>query len=80
MSSRHLAGFYLDWSVGVTDTEAGLRCRATVMLEDYPGRSLRSMPSGTATALGEHDVSRAGSCIESAITTALTAARRAMGP
>lgn len=80
LSSRHLAGFYLDWSVSVTDSEAGLRCRVTAILQDYPGRDFRAMPSGAATAVGEHDVSRARTCIESAITTALGSARRAMGP
>lgn len=71
LRSRGLSGFFLDWTVTVEDSDAGVRCRVSIVLQDYPGRNVRAMTSGTATLSGDHDLSHAGPGIEAAITSAL---------
>lgn len=50
---RSLAGFYLDVSVTVEALPNGaVRARVSVVVQDYPGRNVRSMLSGSATMTG----------------------------
>lgn len=75
---RSLAGFFLDWTVAIEDTSAGLEIRVSVVLQDYPGRDMRGMPHGSATVPGVHDPARATRAIEQAIASAVRATVTAM--
>lgn len=74
LRERSLAGFFLDWTVTIEDSSAGLQIRVAIVLQDYPGRDLRGMPHGSATLAGVHDASRAGPGIEQAIASAVRSA------
>lgn len=71
LRSRHLTGFYLDWTVTITETDAGLRVRAEIVIQDYPGRNIRSMANSATTMAGDHDPAHASPYIEAVITGAL---------
>jgi hypothetical protein len=66
---RSLAGFYLDISVNVESVPNGVRCRVSVVVQDYPGRNVRSMLSGSATATGASSAD--ATLVEAAVNSAL---------
>jgi HEAT repeat protein len=70
LRSRSLTGFYLDISVTVESLPTGaIRARVSVVVQDYPGRNVRSMLSGSATATGASSAD--ASLIEAAVGSAL---------
>jgi len=67
---RSLAGFYLDISITIESLPAGaIRARVSVVVQDYPGRNVRSMLSGSATISGASSAD--GTLLEAAIGSAL---------
>jgi HEAT repeat protein len=70
LRSRSLTGFYLDISVTVESLPTGaIRARVSVVVQDYPGRNVRSMLSGSAAATGASSAD--ASLIEAAVGSAL---------
>ena len=70
LRARSLTGFYLDISVTVESLPTGaIRARVSVVVQDYPGRNVRSMLSGSATATGASSAD--ASLIEAAVGSAL---------
>jgi hypothetical protein len=71
MQRRRLTGLYLDSSiVSIEQTSAGTRVRVTVLVATYPGRDMRAMLQGAATASGS-SASTQRLALESAIRSAL---------
>ncbi len=67
---RSLAGFYLDISITIESLPAGaIRARVSVVVQDYPGRNVRSMLSGSATISGASAAD--ATLLEAAIGSAL---------
>ncbi|MCS6858585.1 MAG: HEAT repeat domain-containing protein [Sandaracinaceae bacterium] len=53
LRQRSLTGIYLDVSVVIDNPSSNaVRARVSVVVQDYPGRNVRSMLSGSATATG----------------------------
>jgi hypothetical protein len=53
---RRLTGYFIDSSVvSVRTTEVGVRAEVSVVVNTYPGRSVRAMLSGAATVQGASD-------------------------
>lgn len=71
LSSRHLSGFFLDWTISLTDTSAGLRVRAEIVIQTYPGRDIIAMANSSSVMAGDHDESHAGPYIEAVLSSAL---------
>lgn len=70
LRSRSLTGFYLDISVTVESLPTGaIRARVSIVVQDYPGRNVRSMLSGSATATGASSAD--ASLVEAAVGSAL---------
>ena len=70
LRARSLTGFYLDISVTVESLPTGaIRARVSIVVQDYPGRNVRSMLSGSATATGASSAD--ASLIEAAVGSAL---------
>jgi hypothetical protein len=67
---RSLAGFFLDISVTLESLPNGsVRARVSVVVQDYPGRNVRSILSGSATASGSSTAD--ASLVEAAVGSAL---------
>ena len=67
---RSLAGFYLDISITVEVLpSSAVRARVSVVVQDYPGRNVRSMLSGSATITGA--ASADATLIDAAVGSAL---------
>jgi hypothetical protein len=83
---RSLAGFYLDSSVTVLEQrpDGALRASVSVVVQDYPGRNVRSMLTGSATVSGETGATAQRTAIEAALGSALrnlgTAMAASSGP
>ena len=58
--------------------DSAVRIHVSVILQDYPGRDVIAMSSGTATLSGDHDLSHASAGIEAAITSGLRSIPGAM--
>ncbi len=68
---RRLTGYYIDSSiVSVEQTSAGTRVRVSVVVATYPGRDIRAMLQGSATASGA-SASTQRLALEGAIRSAL---------
>ncbi|GAB4212430.1 MAG: hypothetical protein OHK0013_35180 [Sandaracinaceae bacterium] len=86
LRERSLAGFYLDSSVTVLEQrpDGALRASVSVVVQDYPGRNVRSMLTGSATVSGETGTAAQRTAIEAALGSALrnlaTAMAAASGP
>jgi hypothetical protein len=80
LRARSLCGFYLD--VSITTFEAGadgtLRVAVSVVVQDYPGRDVRSMLSGRASASGISGVAAQRSVVQAAMQGALRGLGTAM--
>lgn len=70
---RQLSGFYLDSSVTALEERPGgaLRAAVSVVVQDYPGRNVRSMLTGSATVSGETGTEAQRTVIEAALGSAL---------
>lgn len=67
---RSLAGFYLDISITVEVLpSSAVRARVSVVVQDYPGRNVRSMLSGSATITGASSAD--ATLIDAAVGSAL---------
>lgn len=70
LRGRSLAGYYLDISIAIETLPTGaIRARCSVVVQDYPGRNVRSMLSGSATATGASSAD--ASLVEAAVNSAL---------
>lgn len=70
LQRRSLTGVYLDISLAVEDLPGGaIRARCSVVVQDYPGRNVRSMLSGSATVTGASAADSA--LVEAAVNSAL---------
>ena len=70
--SRQLHGFYLESSVVTLEpTTAGVRAVVSIIVLSYPGRDMRGMLRGAATASGQYSTGTAEQAIEGAFTGAL---------
>jgi hypothetical protein len=68
---RRLTGYYIDSSiVSVEQTSSGTRVRVSVVVATYPGRDIRAMLQGSATASGS-SASTQRLALEGAIRSAL---------
>jgi hypothetical protein len=71
LQRRHLTGYYIESSiVSVEQTGAGTRIRVSVVVSTYPGRDIRAMLQGSATASGSSS-STERLALEGAIRAAL---------
>ncbi len=69
---RRLTGYYIDSSiVSVERTSAGTRVQVSVIVGTYPGRDMRAMLRGSATAPGASSPSNERAALEGAIRGAL---------
>ncbi len=67
---RSLVGVFLDISLAIETLPTGaVRARCSVVVQDYPGRNVRSMLSGSATATGTSTADPA--LVEAAVNSAL---------
>jgi hypothetical protein len=86
LRERSLAGFYIDSSVTVLEQrpDGALRASVSVVVQDYPGRNVRSMLTGSATVSGETGTAAQRTAIEAALGSALrnlgTAMAASSGP
>jgi hypothetical protein len=86
LRERSLSGFYLDSSVTVLEQrpDGALRASVSVVVQDYPGRNVRSMLTGSATVSGESGTTAQRTAIEAALGSALrnlgTAMSASSGP
>lgn len=86
LRERSLAGFYIDSSVTVLEQrpDGALRASVSVVVQDYPGRNVRSMLTGSATVSGESGTTAQRTAIEAALGSALrnlgTAMAASSGP
>ncbi len=72
IAGRQLHGFYLESSVVTLEpTSAGVRAVVSIIVLSYPGRDMRGMLRGAATATGQYSASTAEQAIEGAFTGAL---------
>ena len=73
LRSRSLVGFYVDSSVTALDArpDGSLRASVSVVVQDYPGRNVRSMLTGSATVSGEQGPTAQRTAIEAALGSAL---------
>lgn len=73
LRARSLVGFYVDSSVTALDArpDGSLRASVSVVVQDYPGRNVRSMLTGSATVTGEQGPSAQRTAIEAAFGSAL---------
>ncbi len=73
LRARSLVGFYVDSSVTALDArpDGSLRASVSVVVQDYPGRNVRSMLTGSATVSGEQGPSAQRTAIEAAFGSAL---------
>jgi hypothetical protein len=72
IASRQLHGFYLESSVVTLEpTSAGVRAVVSIIVLSYPGRDMRGMLRGAATATGQYSAGTAEQAIEGAFTGAL---------
>lgn len=72
IASRQLHGFYLESSVVTLEpTSAGVRAVVSIIVLSYPGRDMRGMLRGAATATGQYSSETAEQAIEGAFTGAL---------
>lgn len=70
LRTRRLTGFYLDISITVETLPTGaIRARVSVVVQDYPGRNVRSMLSGSATITGASSAD--ATLLEAAVGSAL---------
>jgi hypothetical protein len=69
---RRLSGFYIDSSIlSVERTAAGTRVQVSVIVGTYPGRDMRAMLRGSATAPGAASAANERLALEGAIRGAL---------
>lgn len=73
LRARSLVGFYVDSSVTALDArpDGSLRASVSVVVQDYPGRNVRSMLTGSATVSGEQGPTAQRTAIEAALGSAL---------
>lgn len=72
LSKGSLSGFYLDSSITkVEQTPQGLRVAVSIVINTYPGRSMRAMLNGAATVPGGSGDADRQLAIEGAIRSAL---------
>lgn len=72
LQRRRLTGFYIDSSiVSVDRTSAGTRVQVSVIVGTYPGRDMRAMLRGSATAPGAASPANERLALEGAIRGAL---------
>lgn len=76
---RRLTGYHIDSSiVSVERTSAGTRVQVSLVLGTYPGRDMRAMLRGSATARGAASPSTERAALEGAIRSALGQLSRAL--
>lgn len=80
LRARSLVGFYLDSSVTALESrpDGSLRASVSVVVQDYPGRNVRSMLTGSATVSGEQGATAQRTAIEAALGSALRNLGQAM--
>ena len=72
IARRRLAGFYLESSVVTLEPKgAGVRAVVSVIVLSYPGRDMRGMLRGAATATGRYGAETAEQAIQGALVGAL---------
>jgi hypothetical protein len=72
ISARKLHGFYLESSVVTLEPEdAGVRAVVSIVVLSYPGRDMRAMLRGAATASGRYDAETTEQAIQGAYVGAL---------
>ncbi len=79
MERRRLTGFFLDSSVlKLEDQGNGVRAEVSLIVATYPGRDMRAMLRGAATASGVFDETTSEQAIQGAIVGALRRLPQAM--
>jgi len=78
MRNRKLKGFYLESSVTSIENkpDGGVRAVVSLIVATYPGRDMRAVMQGAATALGGGDIK--GQAVEAAFKSALRQLPQAM--
>ena len=78
LRSRKLKGFYLESSVTSIENkpDGGVRAVVSLIVATYPGRDMRAVMQGAATALGGGDIK--GQAVEAAFKSALRQLPQAM--
>jgi hypothetical protein len=78
MRSRKLKGFYIESSVTSIENkpDGGVRAVVSLIVATYPGRDMRAVMQGAATALGGGDIK--GQAVEAAFKSALRQLPQAM--
>jgi hypothetical protein len=71
LSAEGLVGYQLDVTLGLEERADGTRATANVLVASYPGRSIRGMTKGAATATGDpRNAALQRAAIEHAIASA----------
>ena len=79
LQRRRLTGYFLDSSVlKLEDQGSGVRAEVSVIVATYPGRDMRAMLRGAATASGRFDEATSEQAIQGAIVGALRRLPQAM--